>query len=327
MLGLSGQLQQEEDEAHDIPAYFKCSEGRAAVSASQEAQEQQVIWTDGASPKNQDDRFRRAGSGIYYGHGHSLNMSAILPGLVQTNQRAELLAVVLACLRDPRPLDIRSDSSYVCNGFASWRSWVNTGWVGDHADLWNLLGGDLRSRATVVVVSWVKGHAKQIDIDRGRTTKEDKEGNDGADALAVAGANMHCAAPEVVEAGRERRDVAMSVQRMMLAILHARALAENAFQNEATETDRGSELGDCMRMDDSGTEELYVSVTETACAFACHDDAVFDEFTLLDLHVAGAVAQVDVPNDTLDMEGRPVFMHEHVVQMNLLNDEFDDGFH
>ena len=72
-------------------------------------------------------------------------------------------------------------------------------------------------------------HGKQIDIDRGRTTIEDNKGNDSADALAVAGANMHCAAPEVVEAARQRRDVAMSVQRMMLAISQARALAENAF--------------------------------------------------------------------------------------------------
>ena len=127
VLCLRSQLQQEEDEAGDIPSYFKCSECRTGVRASEESQEQQVIWTDGAAPKNQDDRFRRAGSGIYYGHGDPLNMSAILPGLVQTNQRAELLAVVLVCLRDPRPLDIRTDSSYVCNGFASWRSWMNGG--------------------------------------------------------------------------------------------------------------------------------------------------------------------------------------------------------
>ena len=45
-----------------------------------------------------------------------MNLSAILPGVVQSNQRAELLAVVLTCLRDPRRLDIRSDSEYVCKG-------------------------------------------------------------------------------------------------------------------------------------------------------------------------------------------------------------------
>ena len=140
---------------------------------------------------------------------------------------------------------------------------------------------------------------------------------------------MHCAAPEVVEAGRERRGVAMSVQRMMLAILHARALAENAFQNEATDSDRGSESGDCMCMEDSGMEDLHVFDTEAACAFACHDDAVFDKcmkFELVDLHDVGTVAQLDVPRDTLDLEGCPNYMHEHVAQMNLLNDEFDDGF-
>ena len=87
-------------------------------------------------------------------------------------------------------------------------------------------------------------------------------------------------------------------------------------------------------MDESGTKELHASDTEAACAVACavacHDAGVFHncmkpEFISLDLHAAGTVAQVDVPNDTLDMEGRPAFMHEHVVQMNLLNDEFDDG--
>ena len=99
-------------------------------------------------------------------------MSVILPGLVQTNQRAELLAVVLACLRDPRQLDIRTDSRYVYEGFVSWKSWANSGWVGDHCDLWNLLGGELRSRSTSVLVSWVKGHAKQFDVDRELRWKE-----------------------------------------------------------------------------------------------------------------------------------------------------------
>jgi len=207
-----------------------------------------VIWTDGASGHNQDDRFRRAGLGIYYGDGHCMNMSAILPGLVQTNQRSELLAVVLACLRDPRQLDIRSDSSYVCAGFAAWRSWVDKGWKGDHADLWNLLGAELQSRAVGVCVSWVKGHAKQIDIDRGRTTEEDKRGNDGADKLAVAGANKHRVSLQVVGAAQQRKKNAMNVQRMMVAVLQARASAEHSIHQEA-EDEHLSDLGDCMELE------------------------------------------------------------------------------
>ncbi len=78
--------------------------------------EQQVLWTDGACANNQDQRFRRAGSGIFYGAGHHMNASMILPGYVQSNQRAELLAVVVACLCGPWPLDtpIQSESGQHC---------------------------------------------------------------------------------------------------------------------------------------------------------------------------------------------------------------------
>ena len=95
----------------------------------------------------------------------------------------------------------------------------------------------------------MKGHAKQIDVDRGRTTHEDKVGNDGADALAVAGANMHRATTEVVEAAKDRMRDAVSVQRMMLAILHARALAELAFQSDATDAGNADRGSDCDGMD------------------------------------------------------------------------------
>ena len=105
----------------------------------------------------------------------------------------------------PRPLDIRSDSEHVCKGVFAWRSWVDEGWQYDHADVWNLLAGELRSRATDVVVSWVLGHARCIDIERGRTTEEDKEGNDGADSLAVSGASLHRVPAELVGSEKQRK--------------------------------------------------------------------------------------------------------------------------
>lgn len=39
-------------------------------------------------------------------------------------------------------------------------------------------------------IAKVKGHAKQLDIDQGRTTPEDKTGNDKADEGATKGYNM-----------------------------------------------------------------------------------------------------------------------------------------
>ena len=106
-----------------------------------------------------------------------------------------------------------------------------------------MLAAELCSRQSVVSVSWVKGHAKQIDVDRGRATKEDKTGNDGADAL---GACLHEVPAEVLTSACERKELAVDVQRMMIKILQARAEAESNNLDDAVDVDRGSEMGDCM---------------------------------------------------------------------------------
>jgi len=243
---LPAQLEEEELASQDLETSIGCIECWRSIVALRDVTEKQVIWTDGAASHNQDLRFRRAGSGIFYGEGHTMNLSTIVLGRLQSNQRAELLAVMLACLRDPRPVDIRSDSEYVCEGFASWRLWCSTGWQHDHADLWNKLAMALQSRATDVSVTWVKGHAKLIDVVRGRTTEEDKRGNDGADELARAGARMHHVSSEVVAAAKERRCVAANVQRMMLCVLKARLMAETLSPDDAEEIDRGSDHEECM---------------------------------------------------------------------------------
>ena len=98
-------------------------------------------------------------------------------------------------------------------------------------------------------MTWViKGHAKAIDVARGRTRDEDQRGNDGADALAVAGAAMHQVSAEVVEAASTRKENAMHVQQMMVAILKARFLGESQALNDAECPDRGSEMGDCIEV-------------------------------------------------------------------------------
>ena len=116
ILDLSAELEQEAHSAQDVAGYFSCHECRDRVATLRDVNEQQKLWIDGAATNNQDDRFRRAGFGIFYDAEHDTNLSALLPGRQQTNQRAELLAVVVACLRDSRPLDIRSDSDDVCKG-------------------------------------------------------------------------------------------------------------------------------------------------------------------------------------------------------------------
>jgi len=273
VMSLAIGLEQEQPILGDIDGYFRCSDCRDLIARGAESSVPQVLWTDGASSNNQDHRFRRAGSGIFYGPSHAFNYSCMLPGVAQSNQRAELFAVLLACLRDPRELDIRSDSQYVCEGVRTLHSWASAGWHGVSADLWNLLASELRARETNVCVSWVKGHAKQIDIDRGRTTREDKEGNDGADELAVAGATLHEIDSEVVDSAALRKLSAKRVQGMMVHVLKARLVEESRLSGTQaghdSNDDRGSDAGSCMCMEvDECASDDGLDLSDTVLPFA-----------------------------------------------------------
>ena len=85
---------------------------------------------------NQDARFRRAGCGIFFGIDDDRNCSFTLFGREQTNNRAELLAVITAMQVHDGNLEIRSDSEYVVRIATSRaRGETQKGNV-DNADLW-----------------------------------------------------------------------------------------------------------------------------------------------------------------------------------------------
>ena len=50
-------------------------------------------WTDGSEQKGLDGR-AYAGYGVWFGYGHSLNVAEKLLGILQTNNRAEMTAVL-----------------------------------------------------------------------------------------------------------------------------------------------------------------------------------------------------------------------------------------
>eukprot|EP00973_Karenia_brevis_P067859 9440995-Karenia_brevis.AAC.1 len=104
-----------------------------------------VVFTDGACTNNQDDRFRRAGYGAYWADASPLNVSKPLHGWVQTNQRAELQAVLAVLLADKRSLEIRSDSQYVVNGFQDVLAHGHRR-HGAHLDLWGAIADNLAVR-------------------------------------------------------------------------------------------------------------------------------------------------------------------------------------
>ena len=73
-----------------------------------------VVWTDGASEHNQDHRRASAGIGVSWGINHMHNIAIRVQGPIQSNNRAELLAFVVAVVRAPcSAIEVRTDSRYV----------------------------------------------------------------------------------------------------------------------------------------------------------------------------------------------------------------------
>uniref|UniRef100_UPI00398F4FDD ribonuclease H1 isoform X2 n=1 Tax=Pristiophorus japonicus TaxID=55135 RepID=UPI00398F4FDD len=90
-----------------------------------------AVYTDGCCHGNGQNR-ARAGIGVYWGPGHSLNLSERLSGR-QTNQRAEIVAACRA-IEQAKELNIEklvifTDSMFTINGITKWiKSWKSNGW-------------------------------------------------------------------------------------------------------------------------------------------------------------------------------------------------------
>ncbi|CAE8633519.1 unnamed protein product [Polarella glacialis] len=224
-----------------------------------------VVFTDGACSNNQDDRFRRAGYGAYWADGHALNFSLALEGWAQTNNRAELMAVIQTIEQEGRPLEIRTDSRQVHNGalfhIASWRE---SGWRHvSNADLWQRLDKalSLRCKDSVRFVK-VKGHATARHVRAGVVSQFDKLGNDAADKLATNGADLNHVDPTFLASAKCKQELAVYVQNLMLAILCARGAAvDGQLRQEAaanahslTSSDSQSNVGSSCSSDDSSSD-------------------------------------------------------------------------
>ncbi|KAH8882994.1 hypothetical protein GQ53DRAFT_847147 [Thozetella sp. PMI_491] len=171
---------EEEDEAP--PAKRSRTSGPATVKADAILLK---IWTDGSSLGN-GRAGSRAGLGVFFGHGDLRNISERLVGDPQTNQRAELAAILraLEVAGDSQGVKIHSDSKYSIQCVTEWyATWEKNGWLTREGPVKNVdLVQAIRKRinardkkGTKTVFEWVKGHASD-------------PGNIAADQLAVQGA-------------------------------------------------------------------------------------------------------------------------------------------
>ncbi|RGP68014.1 ribonuclease h1 [Fusarium longipes] len=150
------------------------------------------IYTDGSSLGNGKPG-SRAGLGVYFGPGDERNLAERLPGMPQTNQRAELMAMLRAMERvsSTQGIEIWTDSQYSINCVTKWVSdWERKDWKNSkgkdvsNQDIIRNLMAKIRERKAAGAdtrFQWVKGHATD-------------PGNHEADNLANIGSRL----PEVL---------------------------------------------------------------------------------------------------------------------------------
>jgi ribonuclease HI len=146
------------------------------------------IYTDGSSLAN-GTAGARAGVGVYFGPCDSKNVSEALAGARQTNQRAELTAILRALELAPRHRDvtIHTDSRYSIDCVTTWyKGWKRNGWLTaskkpvENRDLIQDVRNKIEERQSLgceTYFVWVKGHSGD-------------PGNMEADRLAVQGAGQ-----------------------------------------------------------------------------------------------------------------------------------------
>jgi ribonuclease HI len=143
-----------------------------------------MVYTDGACPSNgMVSAQGGCGAVLINPKGKRLEIAGPLSGHPQTNNRAELTAVIegLKALQRPLSVVLTTDSQYVRRGCNEWLAkWKTNGWKTAsrkpvaNEDLWRELDGLLEIHT--VEFRWVKGHSGHPE-------------NDRADALATLGAS------------------------------------------------------------------------------------------------------------------------------------------
>ncbi|KAG6038100.1 hypothetical protein E4U41_004550 [Claviceps citrina] len=166
----------------------KSAAARADPGVARPAEDVLQIYTDGSSLAN-GRTGARAGVGVYFGDADARNVSERLVGEPQTNQRAELMAMLRALEIAPiqQTVQIISDSQYSIKCVTQWAlGWKSKGWktaTGEDVKNQDIIRAvldkmDERTRAqSNTYFHWVKGHASD-------------RGNMAADRLAVRGAKL-----------------------------------------------------------------------------------------------------------------------------------------
>jgi ribonuclease HI len=153
-----------------MPAYRATSSGN---------KRQRILYTDGSATLN-GYLNGKGGAAVYEKEKSTMNKTIRLPEGPQTNQRAELIAVILALQKNINtPILIKSDSSTTIDGITKrLTNWEDKNWLDvTYKKEWQRLAFLLRRRTATTEFQWVKAH-------------NGEEGNEVADREAKKGAEL-----------------------------------------------------------------------------------------------------------------------------------------
>ncbi|KAI9598582.1 ribonuclease H-like domain-containing protein [Syncephalis fuscata] len=171
--------------SHSTPSLVESIKDMVLPNTSDSSQDYLVVYTDGSGLSN-GQKNAVAGVGVYFGPGDARNISEPLPGSLQTNQRAEITAVIraLETVDSHQPIEIRTDSAYVVNATRSWiNNWKKRNW--HKSDGKAVLNSDLFRRLDELLVA----HTSPVKFTHVRA-HIGIPGNEAADRLAVNGARQ-----------------------------------------------------------------------------------------------------------------------------------------
>lgn len=144
----------------------------------QEDNEEIVLYTDGSSRDNGTGN-ARAGAGIWHSEDSQYNKAIRIGGENQSNQRAELIAIMEALrLKKGGHMKICSDSRYSVDGITKHlNKWEDENFQGrENEKEWKEIAYLLRQRTGPTSFTWVKGHAGLLGNERA-----DRMANEGAE--------------------------------------------------------------------------------------------------------------------------------------------------
>jgi ribonuclease HI/exonuclease III len=157
-------------EEQSMPAYRKINLGN---------KRQRILYTDGSATLN-GYLNGTSGAAVYEKEGSKMNKTVRLPEGPQTNQKAELVAIILALQKNiSTPILVKSDSLTTIEGITKrLTSWEDKNWLDvTYKKEWKRLAYLLRRRTATTEFQWVKAH-------------DGEEGNEAVDKEAKRGAEL-----------------------------------------------------------------------------------------------------------------------------------------